>query len=61
MYIYTKTSCSTEELCSIDCFYVELSLNRTIVTDPVNVAVTPGLVFRGCMVMNLGPDTRSHE
>ena len=39
----------SEEFCNIDSFCMELSFCRTIVTEPVNVAVTPGLVFRRCL------------
>jgi len=40
---------SSEEFCNTDSFCMELSLSRTIVTEPVNVAVTPGLVFTRCL------------
>jgi hypothetical protein len=37
---------SSEEFCNTDSFCMEFSLSRTIVTEPANVAVTPGLVPR---------------
>lgn len=40
---------SSEEFCNTDSFCMELSLSRTIVTELVNVALTPGLVFRRCL------------
>jgi len=40
---------SSEEFCNTDNFCLELLLGRTIVTEPVNVAVTRGLVFRRCL------------
>ena len=40
---------SSEEFCNADSFCMELSPRRTIVTEPVDVAVTPGLVFRRCV------------
>jgi len=40
---------SSEEFCNAYTFCMELSSSRAIVTEPVNVAVTPGLVFRRCL------------
>ena len=37
---------SSEEFRNADTFCVELSPSRAIVTEPVNVAVTPGIVIR---------------